>query len=258
MDASDYLWFGESKSQLHAAIDNATGNILALYFDKQETLKGYYNLYSQILREYGIPYEFLTDRRTVFEYKKKASSIENDTFTQFAYVCKHFGTNIKTSSVPQAKGQVERLFGTLQSRLITELKIRNINDIEAANEFLPEFIKQYNSKFALPINYTTSVFEKVTNTEDIYHILSVRASRIINSGSCINFQNKVYYPAIDDERKYFDFRTKVLVFKTLDNKLYATIGDEIYNLVELPKNLSIQKTLMHKLELLKKRKSIDP
>lgn len=123
MDASDHLWFGERKSQLHAAIDNSTGNILALYFDWQETLKGYYNLYAQILHQYGIPYEFSTDRRTVFEYKKKAASIENDTFTQFAYACKHFGTNIKTSSVPQAKGQVERLFGTLQSRLITELKI---------------------------------------------------------------------------------------------------------------------------------------
>lgn len=73
MDASVHLWFGDRKSQLHAAIDNSTGNILALYFDWQETLKGYYNLYAQILPQYGIPYEFSTDRRTVFEYKKKGS-----------------------------------------------------------------------------------------------------------------------------------------------------------------------------------------
>ncbi len=70
MDASNHLWFGERKSLLHAAIDNSTDNILALYFDWQETLKRYYNLYTQILHQYGIPYEFLTDRRTVFEYKK--------------------------------------------------------------------------------------------------------------------------------------------------------------------------------------------
>lgn len=71
MNASDHLWFGDRKSQLHAAIDNSTGNILALYFEWQETLKGYYNLYAQILHQYGIPYEFSTDRRTVFEYKKR-------------------------------------------------------------------------------------------------------------------------------------------------------------------------------------------
>lgn len=258
MDASDHLWFGDRKSQLHAAIDNSTGNILALYFDWQETLKGYYHLYSQILHQYGIPYEFSTDRRTVFEYKKKAASIENDTFTQFAYACKHFGTNIKTSSVPQAKGQVERLFGTLQSRLITELKIRGITTIEAANEFLPEFIKQYNSKFALPINYTTSVFETVLNKDDIYNMLAIRAPRIINSGSCINFSSKTYYPAIDGERKYFDHRTKVLVFRTLDDNLYVTIGDEIYNMVELKQNLSVSKEFDAKPQIKKKKKVYRP
>ncbi len=258
MDASNHIWFGNGKSHLHAAIDNATGNILALYFDKQETLNGYYNLYLQILSKYGIPYEFSTDRRTIFEYRKKASSIENDTFTQFAYACKHFGTNIKTSSVPQAKGQIERLFGTLQSRLITELKIRDINDIDSANKFLTEFIEQYNSKFALQINYTTSVFEKVTNQEDIYNVLCVRSPSIINSGSCINFQNKVYYPAIDNERKYFDFRTKALVFKTLDNKLYVTIGNEIYNLIELPKNLKVSKDFDFKARIKRKKKVYRP
>jgi len=258
MDASVHLWFGNTKSQLHAAIDNATGNVLALYFDCQETLKGYYNIYSKILHQYGIPYEFSTDKRTIFEYKKKSSSIENDTFTQFAYACKYFGTNIKTSSVPQAKGQVERLFGTLQSRLIIELKIRNITDINTANEFLPQFIKEYNSKFALPINNNTSVFETVLNTDDIYNILSVRAPRIINSGSCINFENKVYYPAIDEDRKYFKHRTKVLVCRTLDDKLYATIGDEIYNLIELPNNLIVSKDFDSNIKIKKKNKVYRP
>ena len=73
MDASSHLWFGEEKTYLHAAIDDATGTVVAAYFDKQETLNGYYNLFHQILTNYGIPYMFYTDRRTVFEYKKKNS-----------------------------------------------------------------------------------------------------------------------------------------------------------------------------------------
>lgn len=98
---------GNNKTQLHAAIDDATGAIIGAYFDHQETLNGYYNVLEQILKTRGIPYMFFTDRRTVFEYKKKKSpSVEEDTFTQFGYACKQLGIEIKTSSVPEAKGRV--------------------------------------------------------------------------------------------------------------------------------------------------------
>lgn len=82
MDASLEVWFGSTKTQLHLAVDDATGCIVGAYFDTQETLKGYYNVFHQILTNHGIPHLFYTDRRTVFEYKsKKSPSIEEDTFT---------------------------------------------------------------------------------------------------------------------------------------------------------------------------------
>ena len=93
------------KSQLHIGVDDATGAIVGAYFDSQETLKGYYHVLNHILTDYGIPYMLFTDRRTVFEYKKKnTTAAEEDTFTQFSYACKQLGIEIKTSSVPQAKG----------------------------------------------------------------------------------------------------------------------------------------------------------
>lgn len=134
MDASDHLWFGDTKAQLHAAIDDATGKIVGAYFAPQETLQGYYNVFHQILTQYGIPARFFTDKRTIFEYKK-APSINEDTFTQFAYACHQLGTEILTSSVPQAKGRVERLFQTLQSRLIPELRLAGVESIEKSPEF---------------------------------------------------------------------------------------------------------------------------
>lgn len=70
-DACIHLWFGKTKIALHAAIDDSTGHVVAAYFDNQETLNGYYNIYYQILTKYGIPYLFKTDKRTVFEYNKK-------------------------------------------------------------------------------------------------------------------------------------------------------------------------------------------
>lgn len=71
MHASLHNWFGNSKSQLHIAIDDATGCITGAYFDNEETLTGYYNVLYQILTTYGVPYKFLTDKRTVFEYNQK-------------------------------------------------------------------------------------------------------------------------------------------------------------------------------------------
>ena len=86
MDASSHEWIPGQVWHLHLAIDDATGRIVGAWFDTQETLPAYYHVFHQILTTYGIPYKILTDRRTVFTYKKKNSpSIDEDTYTQFAY-----------------------------------------------------------------------------------------------------------------------------------------------------------------------------
>ena len=111
----------------------------------------------QILINHGIPAMFYTDRRTVFEYKRKDKpSDAEDTFTQFSYACHNLGIKIKTTSVPQAKGRVERLNQTLQSRLPVELRHAHITNIEEANVFLNSYIKKYNNQFALRLNSTKS------------------------------------------------------------------------------------------------------
>ena len=102
MDATPYEWIPGQIWHLHLAIDDALGKIVGGWFDTQETLSGYYHVYYQILTQYGVPYKFLTDRRTVFTYKKKNSpSIDEDTYTQFAYACKQLGVELESSSVPQ-------------------------------------------------------------------------------------------------------------------------------------------------------------
>ena len=149
MDATPYEWVNGQVWHLHLAIDDALGIITGAWFDTQETLNGYYHVFHQILTNYGIPYKFFTDRRTVFTYKKKnAPSDDEDTYTQFAYACKQLGVELESSSVPQAKGRVERLNQTLQSRLPIELRLAGITDIESANEFLHSYIEEFNKKFS--------------------------------------------------------------------------------------------------------------
>lgn len=235
MDASTHKWFAGITSSLHAAIDDATGILTGAYFDHQETLNGYYHVFSQILTNYGIPYMFYTDRRTVFEYKKKNSpDISEDTFTQFAYACKQLGVDIKTTSIAQSKGRVERLFETLQSRLPIELRLAGITTIEQANEFLNSYIHKFNAQFALPLKSTKSVFETQPSEEKINLYLSVLTKRTVDAGHCIKFKKK-YYRFLNSEGMRMDFHkgTKVMVIETLDNQLFTSVQDRIFALEEV-------------------------
>ena len=232
MDACIHLWFGKEKTALHAAIDDATGQVVGLYFDKEETLNGYYNITHQILSKYGIPYLIKTDKRTVFEYKKKASSkVEEDTFTQYAYACKQLGIQIETSSVPEFKP----LFQTLQQRLPQALRLAQITTIDEANTFLKTYITQYNNKFALCINNNKSVFENQPSEEKINLTLAVLCKRVIDSGHSIKY-NKHYYRLINKSGKpiYFNKGTKCIVIKALDGSLFATVDESIFALEEIP------------------------
>ena len=236
MDACFHLWFGKEKTTLHAAIDDATGNVVGLYFDNQETLNGYYNVTHQILVKYGIPYKIKTDKRTVFEYKKKASSlVEEDTFTQYAYACKQLGIHIETSSVPEFKPRIERLFETLQQRLPQELRLAQITTISEANQFLKKYINRFNKKFALHINNSKSVFEKQPDKQKINLILAVLTQRVVDSGHTIKFKNK-YYKFINTHGFpiYFHRGTKCMVIEAFDQKLYATVDNSVFALEEIP------------------------
>lgn len=238
MDASIYEWIDNIEAYLHLAVDDSTGNIVGAYFDLQETLKGYYNVFHQILITYGIPYGFYTDRRTVFEYKRKGSTnLEKDTFTQFGYACKQLGVDIKTTSVPEAKGRVERMFGTLKSRLPIELRLAGVTTLEQANEFLTTYIEKFNAKFALPINHTKSVFEKQPNQENINLTLAVITRRIIDSGHCIKFDKRYFKPLKEDGSPvYYRKGTPCLVIQAFDGDLFATINDNVFALDEIPEH----------------------
>lgn len=243
MDASMHLWFGDKKSHLHLAIDDSTGHIVGGFFDRQETLQGYYHTLYQILKNYGIPYMFYTDRRTIFEYKqKKSPSVENDTFTQFSYACKELGIAIKTTSIPQAKGRIERAFATLQSRLPIELSLAGATTPEQANAFLNSYIKKHNATFALDINHSNSVFELQPNDEKINLTLAILAERTVDNGHCIRFNNK-YYKTFSEHGMpvYYHKGTKCLVIKAFDGHLFASINEQIFALEEVPLHETISK-----------------
>ena len=244
-DGSIHLWFGETKTCLHLAIDKATSTIVGAYFDKQETLNGYYHVLYQILTNYGIPYKFITDNRTVFNYMSlnpdKRTS-DKDVLTQYGYACKQLGIELETTSVSQAKGLIERTNGTLQGRLVQELRLNNITTIDEANEYLINvFVPYFNNRFALDYKKFESVFESSPSLEKINYTLAILTPRKIDNGNAIKFKNKYYQPYIDDELKCFLPKTKCLIIETFDGNLFVTIDENIYNLKKLERNQRFSK-----------------
>jgi len=237
MDATPYEWVHGQVWHLHLAIDDASGIVTGAWFDTQETLNGYYHVLEQILTDYGIPYKFLTDKRSVFTYKKKdVLSDDKDTYTQFSYACKQLGIELESSSIPQAKGRIERLNQTLQSRLPIELRLAGVTDINKANEFLHSYIKEFNEKFALPLYGIKSVFEMQPSKEKINLTLAVLTERTVDCGHAIQFEKK-FYKMIDYKGVQIHYRkgTKVMLIKALDRSMFACVNDkDIYALEEIP------------------------
>ena len=261
-DGSIHQWFGEFKTCLHLAIDKATSHVVGAYFDKQETLNGYYNVFKQILVNYGIPYKFLTDNRTVFNYislnpDKRTS--DKDVLTQYGYACKQLGVELETTSVSQSKGLIERTNGTFQGRLIQELRLNNITTIEEANKYLINvFVPNFNKKFAMNYKNFESVFEASPSLETINYILAVLTPRKIDNGNSIKYQNKYYQPYSNNELKCFLPKTECLVIKAFNGDLFVTIDEKIYELRELSRNERFSKDFDDVAEKKEKKKYIPP
>ena len=263
MDASEFVWAPEAgKWHLHVAIDDASGKIVGAYFDYQETLNGYYQVARQIFANEGVPAMFYTDKRTVFEYKKKSASDvqKEDTFTQFAYMCSHLGIEIKTTSVAQAKGRVERLNQTLQSRLPVELRLAGINTIEEANKFLTEsYIKEFNEEFSLHLDSSKSVYEKQLTETQINKACAVIEERKIDSGHSFQYHKKHYMvTTANGSDIYFKKGTEVLVIKCLDDTLYVNVNDRLYTIREIENWQKYSESFDVKPELKKEKKKYIP
>ena len=261
-DGSIHLWFGGIKTCLHLAIDKATSTIVGAYFDYQETLKGYYHVFYQILSNYGIPYKFVTDNRTVFNYMSLNSNkrtSDKDVLTQYGYACKQLGVDLETTSVSQAKGLIERTNGTFQGRLVNELKLNGITTIDEANKYLIEvFVPEFNKKFAMNYKLFPSVFETSPSQNVINYTLAILTPRKIDNGNAIKYNKKYYQPYLNNELKCFMPKTEVLVIKAYNGDLLVTIDENVYELRELNRNEIISKEFDEQIEVKFKKKYIPP
>lgn len=203
IDASPHAWFfNDVECSLHGAVDDATGEILALFFTPNECLQGYFQIMKTIISNIGVPLAVYADRHTIFRSPKTDTlSLEDELngktvkATQFGRAMAELGINLIWAKTAQAKGRIERLWETLQSRLPVELDIARITTIEKANAFLALFIKKYNERFAIEPADPQPAFRKLEDTIDLDHVLCIKETRQVDHGSAFSFEN-VYYRII--------------------------------------------------------------
>ena len=201
-DGTPFEWFGNGeKYSLHGFIDDATGKITGLYMCKNECLLGYLEVLRQTLENYGIPISLYPDKYSVFFPPKKVNdhiTLEEQLngrekgITQFGRIVEELGIEMFPASSPQAKGRIERLWETLQSRLTTEFRINHITTIEEANKFLESYIEKYNSQFSVAAIKPKSVYLKLPKRYDLDELLCVRFERTIDNAGVFSINNSKF------------------------------------------------------------------
>jgi hypothetical protein len=191
----------------------------------------------QILNKYGIPEAFYGDNRTIFEFRRlseKNQTIDRDVHINFKRMCMQLGIELITTSVSQAKGRIERLWGTLQSRLISELRLRGVTTIDAANSYLPEFMADYNRRFAVKPDLEASLFAPSPSPKEIDFYLSTEFQRVADNGSSFGFMGR-RFQLVDDDGTIARIPTKTVIdiYVTRLGKRVAVFDGRLWDLVEI-------------------------
>jgi hypothetical protein len=214
-DGSVEAWFNNIICDLIGGIDDATGEIVGLEFFHGETSLHCMKVMKDITLKYGVPNAYYLDGAGYF------GKVDRDTETQIGRALEELGCRPLIASSSQAKGRIERLWGTLQDRLIAELRFYQIKTIEEANKFLKEdFIPRFNSQFSVPAREKESKFKKVLD-RDLDLIFCKKERRKIGQAENFSYGGETY--VLQEENK-FKYRT-VNINTHLDGRIsYDILG----------------------------------
>ena len=241
MDASPYCWFFDGREySLHGAVDDATGEILALFFAPTECLEAYFEVVRHIITVHSVPLALYVDRHTIFRSPNADKlSIDDELAgkrikdTQFGRAMRQLGINLIYAKSGPAKGRIERLWETLQSRLPVELNLLGITTVEEANAFLKRFIVEYNQKFAVEPEDPEPDFRPLDKQLNLDYILCVRDTRKADNGSTFSYEGSYYRIIRNGKVMPVIPRSTVTVLKSSRIGLKAEYSGAIYEVEKL-------------------------
>jgi len=193
LDGSPYDWFeGRAPAcSLLVFIDDATGMLGELRFVESESFFTYCQAARGYFTRHGKPRAFYGDKHGVFRVNQPSAG-DSDTLTQFGRAMQELDIQIICANTPQAKGRVERANQTLQDRLPKEMRLRGISSWEAGNAYLPEFIEDFNRRFAVQPRSSHDAHRPLSRQDDLARILTWQETRTLTKNLTLQF-NKVVY-----------------------------------------------------------------
>ena len=221
-DGSPHLWFGPDQPPccLMAAMDDATGKIVAAQFFPFEGTAGYLWLLKHMVKHYGIPVSIYQDRHGSLHRNDDHWSLEEQLAgrqepTQVGLALEALGIRPIFALSPQAKGRMERVFGILQDRLIAELRLAGINQSKEANAFLTPFLKKVHRKFSVVPRDSEKAWRKLSSGLDLERIVSIQYRTVVGNDNAVRLGGLVLDIAPGPQRRSYA-KQKVEVRQLLD------------------------------------------
>jgi hypothetical protein len=194
IDGCDHEWFEARapRCTLLVYVDDATGKLMELRFVHSESAFDYFRSTVAYLKRHGKPVAFYSDKHSIFRVYAEGATGRSKGVTQFGRALGELNIDIICANSPQAKGRVERMNQTLQDRLVKELRLRDIASMEAGNEFLPEFIEDYNRRFAKAPRNPHDAHRSLRREEDLDRIFSWQEDRTLSQNLTVHFKRVTY------------------------------------------------------------------
>lgn len=240
-DGSYHDWFEGRNTRfpetcLLVSIDDATGKITQAIIGVNESVTAVFSFWMIYVKTHGMPTEIYLDKFSTYKINHLLATDNTELMTQFGRAMKELGTSLISANTPQAKGRVERLFQTLQDRLIKEMRLSKINTIEEANVFLQDiFIPWYNSRYAVIPKSANNCHRAldISTTMKLKSIFAKQYTRGINNDFTIQYKTKWYQ--LKEIQPTTIFKTdKVFIEERLDNVIKIKYKDHYLNFFELP------------------------
>jgi transposase len=193
IDGSPHDWFEgrAAKCTLLVMVDDATSRLMQMRFCQAETTFNYFAVVRSYIQQHGKPLAFYSDKFSVFRVNIP-NALSGTGLTQFGRAMKELCIELICAHSPQAKGRVERANQTLQDRLVKELRLQGISSVEAANAYLPQFITDYNSRFAVEPRSLEDAHRPLSASEDLNRILTLCERRTLSKNLTLSYGNVIY------------------------------------------------------------------
>lgn len=247
-DGSYHHWFEDRGGEqcLLASIDDATGMMTHAQFDDHEGLIPVTRFWEGYLVKHGKPLSLYLDKFSTYHMNHILAAENNDTKTQFVRAMENdLGITVITAHSPQAKGRIERLFKTLQDRLVKEMRLQKLSDIATANIFLTDvFIPQFNARFAAKPRSSSNLHRPLTIREqqNLSATLCRQERRVVRNDFTISY-NSQWYQLTPNQPVTICKKDIVLVEERRDSTIHFRLRGKYLNFLLLPQRPQKVQTL---------------